>query len=119
VIEAEIRGKPPDERQQVRQARSKPLIDDLETWLRASLEKLSRKSDTAAAIMYALNLWPARARYCDDGMIEGLEKKIFLDPKDPNYNAAVNAPDIPGSLMVISHGSPTSVNHMNAKQLEK
>jgi transposase len=70
VIEAEIRGKPPDERQPVRQARSKPLIDDLETWLRASLEKLSRKSDTAAAIMYALNLWPALARYCDDGMIE-------------------------------------------------
>ena len=56
VIEAEIRGKPPHERQQVRQARAKPLIDDLETWLRASHEKLSRKSDTSAAIMYALNL---------------------------------------------------------------
>ena len=35
-----------------------------------SLEKLSRKSDTSAAIIYALNLWPALSRYCDDGAIE-------------------------------------------------
>jgi transposase len=70
VIEAEIRGKPPHERRQVRQERSKPLVDNLETWLRAALEKLSRKSDTSAAIMYALNLWPALKRYCDDGAIE-------------------------------------------------
>ena len=70
VIEAKIRGKPPHERQQARQAEAKPLIDDLERWLRGMLEKLSRKSDTSAAIMYALNLWPALARYCDDGMIE-------------------------------------------------
>jgi transposase len=70
LIEANIRGKPPHERQQVRQAQSKPLIDDLESWLRASIEKLSRKSDTSAAIMYALNLWPALARYCNDGAIE-------------------------------------------------
>jgi transposase len=70
VIEADIRGKPPDERRQERQLRAKPLIDDLERWLRAALDKLSRKSDTSAAIMYALNLWPALARYCDDGRIE-------------------------------------------------
>ena len=70
VIEAEIRGKPPHERQQVRQQRSRPLLDDFGSWLRATLEKLSRKSDTAAAILYALNLWPALLRYCDNGIIE-------------------------------------------------
>jgi transposase len=70
AIEAQIRGKPPHERQQARQAEAKPLINDLERWLRGMLEKLSRKSDTSAAILYALNLWPALARYCDDGMIE-------------------------------------------------
>ena len=70
VIEAEIRGKPPHERQLVRQSRARPLLDDLDHWLRATLEKLSRKSDTAAAIQYALNLWPALLRYCDDGIIE-------------------------------------------------
>jgi transposase len=70
AIEAEIRGKPPDERRQIRQARTKPLLADLEGWLRASLEKLSRKSDTAAAIQYSLNLWPALIRYCEDGRVE-------------------------------------------------
>ena len=70
VIEAEIRGKPPKERQQVREQRSRPLLDDFGSWLRATLEKLSRKSDTAAAIQYALNLWPTLLRYCDNGIIE-------------------------------------------------
>jgi transposase len=70
VIETDIRGKPPNERRLVRQARAKPLLDDLERWLRTSLDKLSRKSDTSAAIMSALNLWPALIRYCDDGAIE-------------------------------------------------
>ena len=28
------------------------------------------QSDTTAAIMYALNLWPALKLYCDDGRIE-------------------------------------------------
>jgi transposase len=70
VIEAEIRGKPPDERLLARRERARPLLDDLERWLHASLETLSRKSDTAAAIQYALNLWAALLRYCDDGLIE-------------------------------------------------
>ncbi|SDG83690.1 MULTISPECIES: IS66 family transposase [unclassified Duganella] len=70
MIEAEIRGKPPAERQLVRQQRACPLLDDFGNWLRATLEKLSRKSNTAAAIQYTLNLWPALLRYCDDGIIE-------------------------------------------------
>ena len=70
VIEAEIRGKPPDERRQVRQAHSRPLLDELEHWLRTTLDTLSRKSDTAAAILYALKLWPALLRYCEDGAVE-------------------------------------------------
>lgn len=69
-IEAEIRGKPPDLRRQVRQERAKPLLDSLETWLRERLQLLSRKSDTTAAINYALNQWQALTRYCKDGLIE-------------------------------------------------
>ncbi len=69
-MEAEIRNKPPDERRTVRQTRSRPLLDDLERWLRAALDKLPRKFDTAATILHALNLWPALARYYDDGAIE-------------------------------------------------
>ena len=70
AVEADIRGKPPNERLAVRRTRSRPLLDDLEAWLRGILSTLSRKSDTTAAIMYALNLWPALTRYCDDGVVE-------------------------------------------------
>lgn len=49
--------------------RSRPLFDDLERWLRTALDTLSRKSDTAANL-YALKLWPALLRYCDDGAIQ-------------------------------------------------
>ncbi|MBU9211660.1 IS66 family transposase [Burkholderia multivorans] len=70
AIEAQIRGKPPDQRWQVRQAGARPLLDSFETWLREKLPTLSRKSDTAGAIQYALNQWQALVRYCDDGTIE-------------------------------------------------
>jgi transposase len=70
AIEREIRGRPPDQRQQVRQARAKPLLESLRQWFETSLTKLSRKSDTTAAIRYALSRWEALVRYSDDGRIE-------------------------------------------------
>jgi transposase len=70
AIEAEIRGRPPDERRQVRQVRARPLLDSLREWFETCLTKLSRKSDTTAAVNYALGLWPALVRYCDDGRLE-------------------------------------------------
>jgi hypothetical protein len=47
----------------------------------------------------------------------GLRKEILLRPDDPNYRAALNAPDISGAYVLISHGSQNSVNRMNASQL--
>ena len=46
------------------------MLQSLHDWFEASLTKLSRKSDTTAAIRYALTLWPALTRYCDDGHLE-------------------------------------------------
>lgn len=70
AIETQIRGRPPDERREVRQARARPQIDSLKQWLEASLAKLSKKSEAAVAIRYALGRWPALLRYCDDGRLE-------------------------------------------------
>ena len=69
-IEAEIRGKPPDERRDVRQARAGPLLDELQGWLSTTLTKLSGKSELTLAIRYALSRWPALLRYRDDGRLE-------------------------------------------------
>jgi hypothetical protein len=46
------------------------LLESLRQWFEATLPKLSRKSDTTAAIRYALSRWEALVRYCDDGKIE-------------------------------------------------
>jgi transposase len=69
-IEEPIRGRPPDERQAVRQAQAKPLLDSLRQWLEATLSRLSRKSETTVAIRYALSRWNALTRYIEDGHIE-------------------------------------------------
>ncbi len=70
AIEKEIRGRPPDERREVRNTRSRPLLESLKQWLEETLGKLSRKSDTAVAVRYALGRWEALLRFCDDGRIE-------------------------------------------------
>jgi transposase len=70
VIESEIRGRPPDERKQTRQARARPLLDSIEQWLNSTLGKLSKKSAVAAAIHYALGRWSSLLLYCDDGRVE-------------------------------------------------
>jgi transposase len=69
-IEEEIRGKPADLRRSVRQARAKPLLDDLRGWMEKTLSSLSAKSETAGAIRYALSRWRALTRYVDDGLLE-------------------------------------------------
>jgi transposase len=70
AIEAEIRGRPPDERAKIRQARAGPQLDALREWLRQTLGRASKKSELAKAISYILSRWTAMTRYRDDGRIE-------------------------------------------------
>jgi transposase len=70
AIEKEIRGHAAGQRRQVRNARAEPLLHSLKQRLEETLEKLSRKSDTALAVRYALSRWEALVRYVDDGRIE-------------------------------------------------
>jgi transposase len=69
-IEEQVRGKPPDERLQARQARAGPVLEQLYQWLQTTLTRMSRKSALAGVIRYALGRWAALARYCDDGCLE-------------------------------------------------
>jgi transposase len=69
-FEEEIRGKPVEIRHEVRQSRSRPLLENFRVWMEKSLRQLSPKSETAAAIRYALSRWRALVRYIDDGLLE-------------------------------------------------
>ena len=70
TIEAQIRGKSGDERHAVRQVESKPLLENLKTWLQAQLARASAKSAIAVAIRYGLNHWDGLERFLEDGRIE-------------------------------------------------
>ena len=37
AVEKEARGRPPDERERIRQSKARPVFDDLEAWLPAQL----------------------------------------------------------------------------------
>ena len=69
AIEREINGLPPEQRLRVRRERSKPLIEDLERWLRAERRKLSSKNPLAKAMDYSLKRWSTFTRFLDDGRI--------------------------------------------------
>ncbi len=68
-IERDINGKPPPERQRVRNERSRPLVAELEIWLREQRAKLSAGNKIAKAIQYSLNCWTALTRFLDDGRL--------------------------------------------------
>ena len=46
------------------------LLESLKQWFEETLGKLSRKSDTARAVRYALVRWEALQRYVSDGRLE-------------------------------------------------
>lgn len=56
-IERSINGKSAEERLQVRQTLSRPLIEDLQVYMREQLAKLSRGHDLAKAFNYTLKRW--------------------------------------------------------------
>jgi transposase len=70
AIEDDIRGRSDGERRTERQARTKPLVEALEPWLKAQLVRLSQGSTLAKAIRYGLNHWQGLCRFLDDGRVE-------------------------------------------------
>jgi transposase len=69
AIEADIRGKPIDQRQEVRQTLSKPLLDAFHTWAMAQRRRLSGKAPLGKAFQYSLSRWDALSRYIEDGRL--------------------------------------------------
>src|SRR5207247_5780108 len=54
AIEREINGVTPQERVRVRHERSRPLVIELESWLREQRARVSKNSETGKAIDYSL-----------------------------------------------------------------
>jgi transposase len=69
-IEDDIRGRCAEDRRDIRQVRSRPLVDALQPWLREKLSLISQKTKLAEAIRYALSRWAGLSLFLDDGRIE-------------------------------------------------
>jgi transposase len=68
-IERDINGCSADQRHDMRQAFSAPLVADLHIWMREQRGKLSGANDVAKAMDYMLKRWAVFAQFLDDGHI--------------------------------------------------
>lgn len=68
-IERSINGRSAEERLAARRALSAPLVDDLQSYMRAQLARLARGHDLAKAINYMLKRWNAFALFLEDGRV--------------------------------------------------
>jgi len=57
-------------RRALRQKKSKPILDDIHTYLEREQPHVLPKSPEGQAIAYTLSNWKALIRYCDDGDLE-------------------------------------------------
>ncbi|MET4520151.1 hypothetical protein ABIB81_009510 [Bradyrhizobium sp. I1.7.5] len=64
-----INGKSAEERRQVRQTLSRPLVEDLQVYMREQLAKLSRRHDLAKALNYILKRWASFTLFIEDGRV--------------------------------------------------
>ena len=69
TIEREINSTTAEQRLAIRKERVRPLVGELEEWMRTQRARLSRHADIAKAIDYMLRRWPAFTRFLDDGRI--------------------------------------------------
>ncbi|KYH30521.1 transposase IS66 family protein [Moorella mulderi DSM 14980] len=62
AIESELKDKTPEERYQIRQVRSKPVLDAFLAWLKNQKSRVLPKSTFGQAIYYCLGQWDKRKR---------------------------------------------------------
>lgn len=70
AIEKESRGRMPELRCQVRQERSRPIADELKSWIRDQHARLSSKSPIGTALAYIANHWHGLCVFLEDGRVK-------------------------------------------------
>ena len=58
-----------EDRQRIRQVRSRPVLDALHQWMLLTRQKITDGSATAKALDYSLKRWVALTRFVDDGRL--------------------------------------------------
>lgn len=66
-IERKIKTLSADEKKEIRQKQSLPILADLKVWMDQNKGKSPKDSLISKAFTYMENQWPKLVRYCDDG----------------------------------------------------
>jgi hypothetical protein len=59
-----------EERKQLRQEKSVPVLQQMEQWMKQEIQKVLPQSAIGKAIAYTVSLWPRLVRYTEDGRTE-------------------------------------------------
>ena len=70
AIERELKRCHPEERLQIRNQKSRPIVEDLRKWLEDILPGVLPKSLFGLAVHYGLNQWTKLVRFLEDGRVE-------------------------------------------------
>ena len=70
AIERELKRCTPEERLQIRNLKSRPVVEELRKWLEDILPGVLPKSLFGMAVNYGLNQWTKLVRFLEDGRIE-------------------------------------------------
>jgi Transposase IS66 family len=90
AIETEIRGHPAEYRRQMRQERSRPIVEALHAWLQDHLGRVSAISDLAKTMRYTLRHWSGLMVFLDDGRVE-MDTNVVERAIRPNTLTRKNA----------------------------
>ena len=79
-VERQAQPLTPEDRRQLRQERSRPILEKLHTYLSELQVEVLPKSPEGRAVRYTLKNWTALTRYCEDGDLQihnnGTERAI-------------------------------------------
>jgi len=111
-VEREAQGLDADARQRLRQARAKPLADDLHTWLQAQRTRVPDGSAIAKAIDYSLGRWTALTRYlgdggvpCDNNWVENQIRPIAIGRSNWLFAGSLRAGKRAAAIMSLIHSA--------------
>lgn len=68
-VEREVKELSADEQRQIRQNRSKPLVDAMHQWMLLQRQAITNGSATAKALDYSLKRWAALTRFVGEGQL--------------------------------------------------
>lgn len=111
----------PEQRFQLRQQKSVPVLDEFEKWLKDNQPQVLPKSAIGGAISYTLNLWERLKRYTQDGryeidnnLIENSIRPLALGRK--NYLFAGSHEGAKRAAMMYSFFGSCKINAVNPYQ---